>query len=269
MMAAIVAFAAFDALPAIAQTTDTIDQVVVTATKRDRSRQMFRRHVKKIPTHEWYTGFKGNYELRFAGERQWRVRGKFERNHLPGDDINSLGANTFILTPDPSSNPVPDWQIQRYLLLMRGIAERAVQLGENENSNRGMTVKHRGTANGRNVFLVVKPYFDSVQGAENSFQTTLHVNEASGIVYSSQTISRTKWGVWNVYATYAVHAGGNPSTNPSTSPSGGSSGGFIYPTSITGHYYEKTPTSDETVNLDATINTTEVYTFTPETTPQK
>jgi hypothetical protein len=231
-------------------TPNTIESVVVTAKARDRSRQLFRRHVKKVPTNEWYTGFRGDYELKFSGNGQWSVRGKFERNHLSGDDVNSLDANTFTLMPDPSSNPVPDWQIQRYILLVRSIAERAVQLGDGENSNRGMVIKYRGTSNGRNVFLVVKPYFDRVQGSDDSFQTIIHVSESSGIVVSSETVSRTKWGIWNVSASYAVH-----------------NGTFIYPTSIDGHYQEKTPTADEVINVDATVHTSEAYTFTPETIP--
>jgi hypothetical protein len=235
-------------------TPNAIESVVVTAQARDRSRQLFRRYVKKMPTHEWYTGFRGDYDLRFTGEERWRARGRFERNHLPGDDVNSLGANTFTLDPDASSSPVPSWQVQRYILLVRSIAERAVQLGSDEKSNRDMIIKYRGTVDGRNVFLIVKPYFDRVQGADDSFQTILHVSEASGIVVSSQTVSRTKWGIWNVAATYAV-------LNQSRGTAHGDA--FIYPVTMSGNYQEKTPTSEETSTLDAVVNNNEVYRIAP------
>jgi hypothetical protein len=237
-----------------------IESVVVTARARDRSRQMFRRYVKRMSTHEWYTGFRGDYDLVLSGdydlpynsEQRWRAYGTFERNHLPGDDAGSLGVNTFTLYPDRGSNPVPTWQIQRYILSIRGIAERAVQLDASDAANRGMIIRYRGNVGGRNVFLVVKPYFDKVQGTDDSFQTIIHVSEASGIVFSSETVSRTKHGIWNVSATYAVDNTGTP---------------FIYPMRVTGNYQEQTPSSEGLISLDATVTNNEVYRFTPETIP--
>ncbi|MDR1671356.1 MAG: hypothetical protein LBR57_02445 [Alistipes sp.] len=236
-----------------------IESVVVTATARDRSRQLFRRHVRRMPTHEWYTGFRGDYDLLFGGDydlpynsaKRWRAYGTFERNHLPGDDVNSLGSNTFTLTPDPGSSPVPTWQIQRHILLVRGIAERAVQLDAADAANHGMIIKYRGQDDGQNVFLVIKPYFDRVQGTDDSFQTIVHVSATSGIVLSSETVSRTKWGIWNVAANYAVH-----------------DNLFIYPVTITGNYQEKNPSSEGVVTVDAVVNNNEVYSIAHETISQ-
>jgi hypothetical protein len=143
--------------------------------------------------------------------------------------------------------------VQRYILQVRGIAERAVQLGSSEKSNRDMIIRYRGTVDGRNVFLVIKPYFDRVQGTDDSFQTLLHVSAVNGVVFSSQTISRTKWGIWNVSATYAVNNGDGMVRGDE----------FIYPVTMKGPYQEKTPTSDNVLTLDATINNTEVYRITP------
>lgn len=225
---------------------NTIDEVVVTA--RDRSKRYFRRYVEKIPTRGWYTGFRGGYTMQLHGKRPWKSRGTFDRNHIPGVEVNYWGIDTFTLNPESAADSVLGWQAQQYILLVKGISERAVQL-DGYDSNKGMVMKYRGRTDGRNVFLIIKPYFATLQGAGESFQTLIYVNEASGIVSFAETVSQTKYGIWNVSASYAVYLSPDRSHH------------FIYPTQIEGRYEEDDPSADDTISVDISLTGIEAYSF--------
>ena len=231
-----------------------IDEVVVTARSRDKSQRLFRRYVEKIPTHGWYVGFRGNYDVRFHGDKSWIAQGKYKRDHIPGDDIGWLNTNIFAMYPAPGSDSTLMWQIQRYILTVKGIAERAVQF-DGQESNRGMIFKYRGRHNGQNLFWIVKPYFDRFSDKDNSFQTLIRVGEASGIIHSSETISQTKYGIWTVSATYAIY-----------SRTGRASDRFIYPVKLKAKFEERsilTDLDEKAVTVDVAIDSIAAYHFTP------
>jgi hypothetical protein len=234
-----------------------IDEVVVTAKSRDRSRQLYRKYVEKMPTNGWYTGFTGDYGMNFTGYRPWNSRGTYVRNHVPGDDANLRKVDTFSLVPERAADSLIAWQIQRNILLVNSIAERAVQL-EGYVSNRDMVMKYRGRDGNRHVFLIIKPWFDKVTGADDSFQTLIWVNEASGLVTSSQSVSRTRYGIWNVSADYAVYSGGGADRADR----------FIYPVRITGKYEERNPSAEDAIAGDINIDNITARHFLPEPIPQ-
>jgi hypothetical protein len=235
----------------------TLDEVVVTTKSRDRSRKLYRKYVKKIPTHGWLSGFTGDYEMNFTGDRPWNSRGTYVRNHVPGEDANLRKVDTFSLVPERAADSLIAWQIQRNVLLVSSIAERAVQLEGYESTN-DMVMRYRGLDGGRHVFLIIKPWFDQYTGADDSFQTKIWVNEASGLVTSSQTVSRTRYGTWNVSADYAVHSGGGVDRSER----------FIYPVRITGKYEEKNPTLEDAIAGEIEISNVAARHFLPEPIPQ-
>ena len=235
---------------------NVIDEVVVTAKSRDRSRPLYRKYITKVPTHGWYTGFTGDYEMAFTGDRHWNSRGTYERNHVPGEDANLRKLNTFALYPVRAADSLISWQVQRNILLVSSVAERAVQLSGDE-STRDMVIKYRGRDGNRHVFLIIKPWFDKFTGSDDSFQTLVWVNDASGLVTSSQTVNRTRYGIWHISADYAVHSDG---------PAG--SGRFIYTTRITGKYEEHNPTLEDAIAGDITIENVVARSIPPEPIPQ-
>ena len=235
-----------------------IDNVVVTARRRDRSRQTFRKNVTRVATHGWYTGFNGDYRIRYGGSRPWTSEGKYVRNHIPGQDANLRKINTFSLEPSAEKGAVLPWQIQRNILMVCGIAERAVQFGAAGAAERDMVITHRGMVDGQHVFLIVKPYFDSFSGADDSFQTIVRINPVSGIVTSSETVSRTRFGIWSVSARYAVYDSGHVDRT----------GRFIYVTSVEGNYKERNPDAEDSVEIDVTAENIVARHFTPEPVPQ-
>jgi hypothetical protein len=214
----------------------------VTARGKDRSRQMFRRHVARMPTHGWYTGFDGEYSMRYGGKRPWSSEGKYVRNHVPGEDANLRRINTFMLSPTAEKGAVLAWQIQRNVLLVCGIAEKAVQFDGSDGAGRGMIVKYRGETEGQNVFLIIKPYFDNFTGSDDSFQTLIRVNPTSGIVTSSETVSRTRFGIWSVSAKYALYDGRRDG--------GGAGSRFIYVADVEGKYQERNPDAEDAVEIE-------------------
>ena len=234
-----------------------IDNVVVTARGRDRSRQIFRRNVTRVPTHGWYTGFSGDYRIRYGGTRPWTSEGHYIRNHVPGQDANLQKIDTFSLRPTAESGSVLTWQIQRNILQVCGIAERAVQFGEGDAAQRGMVITHRGVVDGQHVFLIVKPYFDSFSGSDDSFQTIVRINPTSGIVTSSETVSRTRFGIWTVAARYAVYDSGHADR----------SGRFIYVTSFEANYKERNPDAEDSVDIDVAAENIVARHFTPSPMP--
>ncbi len=236
---------------------NAIDEVVVTAKSRDRSRQLYRKYVEKLPTQGWYTGFTGDYQMNFTGYRPWNSRGMYVRNHVPGDDANLRRVNTFSLVPERAADSLIAWQIQRNILLVSSIAERAVQL-DGYVSNRDMVMKYRGRDGNRHVFLIIKPWFDAFTGADDSFQTLIWVNDASGIVTSSQSVSRTKYGIWNVSADYAVYSSGIANRSDR----------FIYPVRITGKYEERNPSAEDAIAGDIMIENITARHFAPEPVPE-
>ncbi len=203
---------------------NVIEEVVVTA--KDRSKRLWRRYVDKIPTHSWGVGFRGEYEMEFTGENPWKSKGRYERNHVPGAQLNSVAADTFTLVPDVEADSMQMWKVQRQILLVKGIAERAVQLDGAEASNRGMVMKYRGRDEGQNVFLVIKPYFDKFRNTDDSFQTMLWVSEASGLVTRTETVSQSRYEIWRVEAKYAVYRSPDKAVR------------FIYPTKVEAEYAE-------------------------------
>jgi hypothetical protein len=238
-------------------TPNLIEDVVVTARGRDRSRQLFRKHVTRVPTHGWYTGFDGEYRISYGGNRPWSSQGKYTRNHVPGQDANLRKINTFSIEPVSEKGSVLGWQIQRNVLLVCGIAEKAVQFDGSDGASRGMVIKYRGRDKGENVFLVVKPYFDSHVGEDDSFQTLIRVNETSGIVTSSETISRTRYGIWSVSANYAVYAGDRADR----------SSRFIYVTRLEGKYEERNPDAEDAVRIDVATENIVPRHFSPDPVP--
>ncbi len=236
----------------------TIESVVVTARRRDRSRQMFRRNVTRMATHGWYTGFSGDYTMRYGGTRPWTSQGHYIRNHVPGQDANLRKIDTFSLQPTAEKGAVLPWQIQRNILMVCGIAERAVQFGADGAAERDMVITHRGVVDGQHVFLIVKPYFDAQSGSDDSFQTIVRINPASGIVTSSETVSRTRFGIWTVSARYAVYDSGHVDR----------SGRFIYVTSFEANYKERNPDADDSVEIDVAASNITARHFTPDPVPQ-
>ncbi len=234
-----------------------IDNVVVTARGRDRSRQIFRRNVTRVPTHGWYTGFTGDYRMRYGGSRPWTSEGRYIRNHVPGQDANLQKIDTFSLEPVAERGAVLSWLIQRNILLVCGIAERAVQFGDGGAAEKGMVITHRGVAGGQHVFLIVKPYFDSFSGSDDSFQTIVRINPASGIVTSSETVSRTRFGIWTVSARYAVYDSGHVDR----------SGRFIYVTGVEANYKERNPDAEDSVEIDVAAENIVARHFTPSPLP--
>ncbi len=236
-----------------------IENVVVTARGRDRSRQLFRRNVTRLPTHGWYTGFEGDYRMRYGGTRPWTSEGRYVRNHIPGQDANLQRINTFSLEPTAEKGAVLPWQIQRNILMVCGIAERAVQFGEGDASQRGMVITHRGVVGGQHVFLIVKPYFDTFTGSDDSFQTIVRINPTSGIVTSSETVSRTRFGIWTVSARYAVYDSGSADR----------SGRFIYVTGVEANYKERNPDAEDSVEIEVAASNIVARHFTPSPVPQE
>jgi len=239
-----------------------IDAVVVTARRKDRSRQYFRKYVDQVPTHGWYTGFSGRYEVTQNGPKSWRARGDYRRDHVPGQHVGALEANTFILNHAPGSDSTLTWQLQRYLLTAKGIAERAVQFNDGV-GDRGLVLQYRGRdAAGLQMFLVVKPYYDRFSGREESFQTLLRVGAVGGVIYSTETVSQSRYGIWNVSATYAVH-----------SNTGRSQDRFIYPVRLSARFEERSQLLDldeKPTTVDVVIEEVTPYHFSPpaETTKQ-
>jgi hypothetical protein len=238
---------------------NVIENVVVTARGRDRSRQMFRRNVTRVPTHGWYTGFEGDYRMSYGGTRPWNSEGKYIRNHVPGEDANLRKINVFSLQPTAEKGAVLAWQIQRNVLLVCGIAERAVQLDNSEGASRGMVIRYRGEVDGQREFLVIKPYFDSFSGSDDSFQTLIRVNPTSGIVTSAETVSRTRYGIWSVAARYAVYESGR----------GEGSIRFIYVTRVEGKYQERNPDAEGAVEISVEADNIVPHHFTPEPVPKE
>jgi len=239
-----------------------IDAVVVSARARDRSKALFRRYVEQMPIHGWYTGFTGDYTVTLNAARSWTARGSYRRDHVPGRDVGALEATTFILHHAPGSDSTLTWQLQRYLLTAKGTAERAVQFKEGV-SDRGLVLRYKGRdAEGCNMFLVVKPYYDRFSGREESFQTIIHVGATSGVIQSSETVSQSRYGIWSVSARYATY-----------SPTGRSADRFIYPVSLEARFEERSQLLDldETpTTVDVVIERVTPYHFTPtgETTKQ-
>jgi hypothetical protein len=236
---------------------NVIENVVVTARGRDRSRQMFRRHVERVPTHGWYSGFEGNYVINYGGTRPWSSQGKYVRNHVPGEDANLRKINTFEMRPEAEKGAVLAWQIQRNVLLVCSLAERAVQFDAADVASRGMVVRYRGVQEGKHVFLIIKPYFDSLSGSDDSFQTILRVDPVSGIVTSSETVSQTRYGIWNVAAGYAVYQTGR----------GEGQVRFIYVTALDGKYIERNPDAEGAVEISVAISDVVPHHFTPDPAP--
>ncbi|MDR2882174.1 MAG: hypothetical protein LBU98_00110 [Alistipes sp.] len=236
---------------------NVIDNVVVTARVRDRSRQTFRRNVTRVPTHGWYTGFSGDYRMRYGGTRPWTSEGHYVRNHVPGQDANLQKIDAFSLRPSAEKGAVLPWQIQRNILTVCGIAERAVQFGEGGTAEKSMVISHRGVVDGQHVFLIVKPYFDSFSGSDDSFQTIVRINPTSGIVTSSETVSRTRFGIWTVSARYAVYDSGLADR----------SGRFIYVTGVEAGYKERNPDAEDSVEIDVAASNIVARHFTPNPVP--
>jgi hypothetical protein len=185
------------------------------------------------------------------------VRGAYRRDHIPGEDVNRLDATTFSLSFARGSDSTLTWQLQRYLLTAKGIAERAVQFNEGV-ADRGLILSYKGRdPEGRNLFLVVKPYYDRFSSREDSFQTIIRVSERSGLIHSSETVSQSRYGIWNVSASYATY-----------SPTGRTAERFIYPVEVDAHFEERSPLlgPDEVpTTVDVLIRGVTPYHFAPAT----
>jgi hypothetical protein len=107
------------------------------------------------------------------------------------------------------------------------------------------------------VFLIIKPYFDSVSGADDSFQTILRVDPVSGVVTSSETVSRNRYGIWNVAARYAVYQTRRDEGQVR----------FIYVTSLDGKYIERNPDAEGAVDISVSIAEVVPRHFTPDPVP--
>lgn len=183
---------------ALRDTTSTrIEEVVVTARGRNRARKYFRRYVRKVPLQGWYVGFTGAYRIEVNSLPSWRSRGEYERNHIPGDDANRGKIDLFKLRPAVAADSTNSWLIRRYILQASSIAERAAMLGHRPDA----TMSYRGLDDqGRNTFLISEPGTDKQRG----FDTRILVNDTTGLIVRSESVSRSPGGVWNVAVDYSL-----------------------------------------------------------------
>ncbi len=178
-------------------TSRRIEEVVVTARGRNRARKYFRRYVRKTPLQGWYTGYTGAYRVEVEAQYSgWRSQGDYERNHIPGDDANKGRIELFRLTPDVAADSLHSWQIQRYILLVSSMAERAATLGDRDDA----VMSYRGLYDGLNTFLISEPGSDKRRG----FDTRILVNDDTGLITRSESVSRSPSGVWNVTVDYGL-----------------------------------------------------------------
>lgn len=173
-----------------------IEEVVVTARGRNRARKYFRRYVRKVPLQGWYVGYTGAYRIDIDALEAWRSHGDYERNHIPGDDANRRQIALFKVKPAAAADSVNSWRIQRYILLASSIAERAATLGYRDDA----TLSYRGLDEGMNIFLISEPRIDR----ERSFRTRILVDNESGLIAQSESVSMSPSGAWNVTADYAL-----------------------------------------------------------------
>lgn len=204
-------------------TSIRIEEVVVAVRGRNRAKRYFKRYVRNVPSHGWYVGFAGRYDIDLDGFHGWRSQGTYVRNHIPGDDANRNQIDLFSLNPDVAADSINSWQIQRYILLAGSIAERAAGLGNEP----GVTMSYRGGEEGMNVFWIS----DGRDDGQRNFRTRIYVHEASGIIGRSESTSLSPSGVWSVTAHYAVFED------------------FIYPMRVTARFEHRDSLSEDAVNV--------------------
>jgi hypothetical protein len=206
---------------------ERIEDVVVTASGRNRARKYFRRYVRKVPLQGWYVGFNGSYRVEVEAFTGWHSQGEYERNHIPGDDANRGHIELFKLRPGAPADSVHSWQIQRYILLVTSIAEQAAVLGQRPD----VKMSYRGLEEGRNIFLISEPGVEKQRG----LSTRILVNDATGLVARSESVSLSPSGSWNVTADYALFED------------------FIYPTRVAASFEQRGPRSEETESVSIEI----------------
>ncbi len=85
----------------------------------------------------------------------------------------------------------------------------------------------------------------------------MKINPVSGIVTSSETVSRTRFGIWSVSADYAVYDSGHADR----------SGRFIYVTRVEGNYMERNPDAEDSVEIHVAAENIVARHFDPEPVP--
>ena len=205
-----------------------IDNVTVTARASNKVKRYFRRYVRKVPLQGWYVGYTGRYSVDVDAFPAWRSQGEYERNHIPGDDANRGQIELFRLRPATAADSLHSWQIQRYILLTSSLVERAAALGHTADA----TMSYHGLAEGMNIFTVSEPEVDQRRG----FRTRVLVNDTTGLIVRSESVSRLPNGEWNVTADYGLFEN------------------FLYPTRVSARFEQRDPLEDETeiVNIEMT-----------------